>query len=116
MDRRIQGIPASPGIVVGYVHLLRWEVPDVRHRIIPDEAVNEELTKLHDAIARAKARIARARAAITPSSAISETSRAAMRSADGNKVRSTGIGASMASPNLEAKRPASVRAARTVIC
>ncbi|MEO8337774.1 MAG: phosphoenolpyruvate--protein phosphotransferase, partial [bacterium] len=57
MDRRIQGIPASPGIVVGYVHLLRWEVPDVRHRIIPDECVNEELTRLHDAIGRAKERL-----------------------------------------------------------
>ena len=33
------GIPASPGIVVGPVHLLRWEVPEVRHRIIPDEAI-----------------------------------------------------------------------------
>ncbi len=57
MDRRIQGIPASPGIVVGYAHLLRWEVPDVRHRIIPDEGVNDELEKLHAALTRAKERL-----------------------------------------------------------
>ena len=37
MDTRVIGIPASPGIVVGPVHLLVWEVPDVRHRIIADE-------------------------------------------------------------------------------
>ena len=39
VDRKLIGIPASPGIVVGPVHLLRWEVPDVRHRIIPDDAM-----------------------------------------------------------------------------
>ena len=57
MDRRIQGIPASPGIVVGYVHLLRWEVPEVRHRIIADESVPEEIQRLHDALARARERL-----------------------------------------------------------
>ncbi|CAN5829845.1 hypothetical protein BH11GEM1_BH11GEM1_28060 [soil metagenome] len=57
MDRRIQGIPASPGIVVGYVHLLRWEVPDVRHRIIADESVPGEIQRIHDALARARERL-----------------------------------------------------------
>ena len=57
MDRQIRGIPASPGIVVGHVHLLRWEVPDVRQRIIADEAVPAEIARLHDAIARAKERL-----------------------------------------------------------
>ena len=57
MERKIQGIPASPGIVVGFVHLLRWEVPDVRHRIIPDDHIQEEIARLHDAIARAKERL-----------------------------------------------------------
>ena len=57
MERRIQGIPASPGIVVGIVHLLRWEVPDVRHRIIADENVHDEIARLHEAIARAKERL-----------------------------------------------------------
>ncbi|MEO7456071.1 MAG: phosphoenolpyruvate-utilizing N-terminal domain-containing protein, partial [Gemmatimonadaceae bacterium] len=57
MDRRIQGIPASPGIVVGHAHLLRWEVPDVRHRIITDDHVPEEIARLTDAVDRAKERL-----------------------------------------------------------
>ncbi|HEY5440695.1 MAG TPA: phosphoenolpyruvate--protein phosphotransferase [Gemmatimonadaceae bacterium] len=64
MERRIQGIPASPGIVVGFVHLLRWEVPDVRHRIIPDENVQDEIARLHEAVARAKERLRHLRARI----------------------------------------------------
>ena len=57
MERQIRGIPASPGIVVGHVHLLRWEVPEVRHRVIADENVHDEITRLHEAIARAKERL-----------------------------------------------------------
>ncbi len=57
MDRKIQGIPASPGIVVGYVHLLRWELPDVPQRIIPDDQVPAELERLDAAVARAKERL-----------------------------------------------------------
>ena len=55
MDRTdSSGIPASPGIVVGPVHLLRWEVPDVPQRIIPDEAIPGEIERLHDALERAQ--------------------------------------------------------------
>ena len=43
MERRLHGIPASPGIVVGQVHLLRWEVPEVPHRIIADDAIGGEV-------------------------------------------------------------------------
>ncbi len=57
MERRLLGIPASPGIAVGTVYLLRWEVPDVRHRIIPDDAVESELRRFHDAIERARVRL-----------------------------------------------------------
>jgi phosphotransferase system enzyme I (PtsI) len=57
VDRQIRGIPASPGIVVGYAHLLRWEVPDVRHRIIPDESIHKEIERLHESIARAQERL-----------------------------------------------------------
>jgi len=56
-DRRIIGMPASPGIVIGPVHLLLWEVPDVPHTIIPDEAVPGEIARLHAAIDRAKERL-----------------------------------------------------------
>ncbi len=57
MERRIQGIPASPGIAVGVAHLLRWEVPDVPHRIVADEQVHDEIRRLHDAVGRAKERL-----------------------------------------------------------
>ncbi len=62
MDSRIVGISASPGIVVGPVHLLVWEVPDVRHRIISDEEIEPEIARLHDALSRAQVRIASVRA------------------------------------------------------
>ena len=67
MERRIQGIPASPGIVVGFVHLLRWEVPDVLHRIIPDENVHDEIARLNEAVARAKERLRHLRARVEAS-------------------------------------------------
>ena len=65
MDRALTGIPASPGIVVGPVHLLRWEVPDVPTHIIPDDAIPAELERYRTAVERAKERLAgvRARAA-----------------------------------------------------
>ncbi len=50
-------MPASPGIVIGRVHLLLWEVPEVAHRIVPDEAIPGELKRLHDAIAEANRRL-----------------------------------------------------------
>ena len=64
MSNGIAGMPASPGIVDGPVHLLRWEVPDVRHRIIPDEAIPGEIQRFHAALeqARVKLRQVRARA------------------------------------------------------
>jgi phosphotransferase system enzyme I (PtsI) len=64
MPNGIAGMPASPGIVDGPVHLLRWEVPDVRHRIIPDEGIPAEVKRFHAALeeARAKLRQVRARA------------------------------------------------------
>ncbi len=50
----IKGIPASTGIVVGPVHLLRWEVPDVPHRIVPDEHVEAEIARFREALVHAK--------------------------------------------------------------
>jgi phosphotransferase system enzyme I (PtsI) len=64
VDQQIRGIPASPGIVVGQVHLLRWEVPDVRHRIISDEHVPEEIARLHAAIERSRERLRLLRARV----------------------------------------------------
>jgi len=57
VERKLVGIPASPGIAIGPVHLLRWEVPEVRHRIIGDHAIPDELTRFRDALERAKERL-----------------------------------------------------------
>jgi phosphotransferase system enzyme I (PtsI) len=59
---RFVGIPASPGIVEGPVHLLRWEVPEVPHRIVADDAVAAELERLHAAFGRARERLELVRA------------------------------------------------------
>lgn len=72
MERRLQGIPASPGIVVGHVHLLRWEVPDVRHRIITDEQIPHELQRLHDALDRAKERLRHLRTRVEATAGVEE--------------------------------------------
>jgi phosphotransferase system enzyme I (PtsI) len=56
-DSRLVGMPASPGIVIGPVHLLLWEVPDVPHRVFSDEDVPAEIERLHSAIATARARL-----------------------------------------------------------
>jgi phosphotransferase system enzyme I (PtsI) len=61
VDRKLLGIPASPGIAVGTVHLLRWEIPEVRHRIIPDDAIPSEIERFHAARARAQERLAQIR-------------------------------------------------------
>jgi phosphotransferase system enzyme I (PtsI) len=61
VDRALQGIPASPGIVVGPVHLLRWEVPDVATRIIADDVIEAEIQRFRAAIERAKERLAQVR-------------------------------------------------------
>lgn len=61
MTRPIVGSPASAGIVVGNVHLLRWEVPQVRHRIVSDEQVAEEIARLEEAVARARLRLTQVR-------------------------------------------------------
>ncbi len=57
MDSVLRGIPASAGIVVGPVHLLRWEVPEVRQRLIRDDEIDSEVGRLHAAIDRARDRL-----------------------------------------------------------
>ncbi|MBA3888973.1 MAG: phosphoenolpyruvate--protein phosphotransferase [Gemmatimonadaceae bacterium] len=61
MERRLVGIPASPGVAVGPVHLLWWEVPEVRHRIIPDEGIPDEQTRFIGAVERSKTRLRQVR-------------------------------------------------------
>jgi phosphotransferase system enzyme I (PtsI) len=56
-EGKLVGMPASPGIVIGPVHLLLWEVPEVVHRIVTDEAIPAEITRFRDAVEKAKARL-----------------------------------------------------------
>jgi len=56
-----RGVPASPGIVFGTIHLLRWEVPDVRHRIVGDDEIEAEIGRFQSARAVARERLLRVR-------------------------------------------------------
>ncbi len=57
MPSRLKGIPASPGIVVGPVHLLRWEVPEVAATGIDPADVTAEVERLRIAFARTTERL-----------------------------------------------------------
>ena len=57
MDSVLRGIPASPGIVVGPVHLLRWEVPEVRQRLVADDEIDSEIERLRVAFEKARERL-----------------------------------------------------------
>ena len=57
MDSVLRGIRASPGIVVGPVHLLRWEVPEVRQRLVADEEIDPEIERLRIAFEKARERL-----------------------------------------------------------
>jgi phosphotransferase system enzyme I (PtsI) len=61
VNRVLHGIPASPGIVFGPVRLLRWEVPEVPHRIIDDDAIEEEIERFWTAVERATDRLTQLR-------------------------------------------------------
>jgi phosphoenolpyruvate-protein phosphotransferase (PTS system enzyme I) len=65
VERRLVGISASPGIVVGPVHVLLWEVPEVPQRIIDDEQIDAEIARFHATLDRARdrLRLVRSRAA-----------------------------------------------------
>jgi phosphotransferase system enzyme I (PtsI) len=57
MPNVLRGIPASPGIVIGPVHLLKWEVPAVPATTIEPDMVEGELERLRIAFARAIERL-----------------------------------------------------------
>jgi phosphoenolpyruvate-protein phosphotransferase (PTS system enzyme I) len=51
------GIPASPGIVIGQAHVLRWEVPRVPHVTVAADHIADEVERFHEARAFAQERI-----------------------------------------------------------
>jgi phosphoenolpyruvate-protein phosphotransferase (PTS system enzyme I) len=64
VERILVGIPASPGIVVGPAHVLLWEVPPVRLRLVPPEQIDVEIAHFLDALAKARDRVAHLRARV----------------------------------------------------
>lgn len=57
MERTLLGIPASPGIAIGPVRLLLWELPVVPHAIISDEQIEHEIERFNAARAEARKRL-----------------------------------------------------------
>lgn len=64
MERALKGIPASPGIAAGRVHLLLWEVPDVPHHIIRDNEIPSEIERFERAVVTAQERLRHVRARV----------------------------------------------------
>lgn len=57
MQAELTGVSASPGIVVGPAHLLRWEVPDVDARVLLDEEIEGEIARFRAAVSKAIERL-----------------------------------------------------------
>ncbi|MBI4519309.1 MAG: phosphoenolpyruvate--protein phosphotransferase, partial [Gemmatimonadetes bacterium] len=57
MSLGYEGMPASPGIVIGRAHVLHWEVPSVPHASISASEVEREIARLHEARDWAKIRL-----------------------------------------------------------
>jgi phosphotransferase system enzyme I (PtsI) len=55
--RVLDGFPAAEGIALGRVHILRWGVPKVPHRMVAQEQVSSEVERFHEAREWAKRRI-----------------------------------------------------------
>jgi phosphotransferase system enzyme I (PtsI) len=53
----LHGVSASPGIVAGTAHLLRWEVPEVPSRVIDDAEIDAEIARLRTAVDAAVERL-----------------------------------------------------------
>jgi phosphoenolpyruvate-protein phosphotransferase (PTS system enzyme I) len=51
------GIPASPGIVIGRAFVLRWETQRTPHATVSDELIEREVERFHEARLWAKQRI-----------------------------------------------------------
>ena len=57
MSEVYTGVSASPGIVIGPVFLLRWEVPEVAPRMVEPHEVDHEIARLAGALASAVERL-----------------------------------------------------------
>ena len=57
MPTPIHGVSASPGIVVGSAHLLFWEVPEVRSRVIEEHEIESEVARFRSVVETAIERL-----------------------------------------------------------
>ncbi len=57
MSQVFDGFPAAEGIAAGRVHMLRWGVPEVPHRMVEPDEVEREIERFHEAREWAKSRI-----------------------------------------------------------
>ena len=58
MSVTLDGGPGSEGIARGSVHLLRWGIPPVPHKVVTEEEVADEVERFHEAREWARGRIA----------------------------------------------------------
>ncbi len=72
MDRTVVGSPASPGIVVGPAHVLRWDVPEVRNTIITDDGIDAEIERFRAAVVKSRERLAHVRDRVAASAGVEE--------------------------------------------
>ena len=72
MPTTLHGVPASPGIVVGPAHLLRWEVPEVRSRVLEAAEIEGEITRLRAAVEAAIERLRAVKARAAENAGIAE--------------------------------------------
>ena len=57
MGRIYDGLPIAEGIAFAQIRLVRWGVPPVPHRMIPDDEVDVEVARLDEALISAQARL-----------------------------------------------------------
>ncbi|MCE9601197.1 MAG: phosphoenolpyruvate--protein phosphotransferase [Gemmatimonadetes bacterium] len=72
MPATLIGVSASPGIVVGPAHLLRWEVPEVRARVIEPAEVDTEILRLRGAVEAAVERLRAVKARAEENAGVAE--------------------------------------------
>jgi phosphoenolpyruvate-protein phosphotransferase (PTS system enzyme I) len=60
-SRALYGIGVSPGVAVGPAVVLRVDLPEVPHRLVPPEAVDAEVVRLEDAVGTVRQSLERLR-------------------------------------------------------
>jgi phosphotransferase system enzyme I (PtsI) len=62
VERRFTGLPVGAGIAVGPAYLIEDQTPVLEHRLIPADAVEPELRRLDEALAKSRRQLGKLRA------------------------------------------------------